>query len=50
MTAILDAVEAASKQGIPVIADGGLRTSGDIAKAMAAGAAAVMVLTVARGG
>jgi IMP dehydrogenase len=43
LTAILDTVEEAAKHGIPVIADGGLRTSGDIAKAMAAGASAVMI-------
>ncbi len=43
LTAIMDTAEAAAKLGIPVIADGGLRTSGDIAKALAAGAAAVMV-------
>jgi IMP dehydrogenase len=43
LTAIIDTAEAAAKLGVPVIADGGLRTSGDIAKALAAGAAAVMV-------
>ena len=43
LTAVFDAAEAAAKLGIPVIADGGLRTSGDVAKALAAGAAAVMV-------
>jgi IMP dehydrogenase len=43
LTAIMDAVEEADRHGVPVIADGGLRTSGDIAKAMAAGAAAVMI-------
>jgi IMP dehydrogenase len=43
LTAIIDAADAAAKLGVPVIADGGLRTSGDIAKALAAGAAAVMV-------
>lgn len=43
LTAILDSVEAAAKLGVPVIADGGLRTSGDVAKALAAGASSVMV-------
>ncbi|OYU14820.1 MAG: IMP dehydrogenase [Alphaproteobacteria bacterium PA4] len=43
LTAVIDTAEAAAKLGIPVIADGGLRTSGDVAKALAAGAAAVMV-------
>jgi IMP dehydrogenase len=43
LTAIIDTAEAAARLGIPVIADGGLRTSGDVAKALAAGAAAVMV-------
>lgn len=43
LTAVMDTAEAAAKLGVPVIADGGLRTSGDVAKALAAGAAAVMV-------
>ncbi len=43
LTAIMDAAEEAAKSKTPVIADGGLRTSGDIAKALAAGASSVMV-------
>ncbi len=43
LTAVYDVANAASKQGIPIIADGGLRTSGDVAKAIAAGASACMV-------
>ncbi len=43
ITAISDAVEALEGTGIPVIADGGIRFSGDIAKAIAAGASCVMV-------
>ena len=39
----MDAVEVAKQHNIPVIADGGIRFSGDIAKAIAAGAACVMV-------
>src|SRR5690606_18410428 len=43
LTAILSAVEEADKQGISVIADGGIKYSGDLAKALAAGARAAMV-------
>jgi IMP dehydrogenase len=43
ITAVSDAVEALEGTGIPVIADGGIRYSGDIAKAIAAGASSVMV-------
>lgn len=43
ITAIMEAVEAAAKQNVPVIADGGIRYSGDIVKAIAAGAHSIMV-------
>jgi IMP dehydrogenase len=43
LTAIMDAVEEARKTGTPVIADGGIKYSGDLAKALAAGANASMV-------
>lgn len=43
LTAIMDGVDAARDQDIPVIADGGLRYSGDLAKALAAGADSVML-------
>ena len=43
LTAILDAVEACHAAGVPVIADGGIKYSGDLAKAIAAGADCVMI-------
>jgi len=43
LTAIMDAVDAAKKAGVPVIADGGIKFSGDLAKALAAGADVAMV-------
>ncbi|MCK4277185.1 MAG: IMP dehydrogenase, partial [Phycisphaerae bacterium] len=43
ITAIREAEKIASKRGVPVIADGGARHSGDITKAIAAGASAVMM-------
>lgn len=43
LTAVMDAVEVANKYDIPVIADGGIKYSGDIVKALAAGAKVVMM-------
>jgi IMP dehydrogenase len=43
LTAILEACEAASSGEVPVIADGGIKFSGDLAKALAAGASCAMV-------
>ncbi|MFM1815665.1 MAG: inosine-5-monophosphate dehydrogenase [Pseudomonadota bacterium] len=43
LTAIMNCVEAADKHGVPVIADGGVRFSGDVTKAIAAGASCVMI-------
>ena len=43
LTAVMDAAEVCRKQNIPVVADGGIRYSGEIAKAIGAGADAVMI-------
>ncbi len=43
LTAIMDCVEAAQKTGTPVVADGGIKYSGDLAKAISAGADVAMV-------
>lgn len=43
LTAVLDCARAAAPHDVPVVADGGIRSSGDIAKALAAGAESVML-------
>ncbi len=43
LTAVMECAEEAEKSGVPIIADGGLRTSGDAAKALAAGASTIMI-------
>ena len=43
LTAIMDAASEAHKHGVPVIADGGIKQTGDVAKAIAAGADCVMI-------
>jgi IMP dehydrogenase len=49
LTAIMDAAEALKKSGVPVIADGGIRYTGDMVKALAAGASSVMAGSVFAG-
>ncbi|MGI6715891.1 MAG: IMP dehydrogenase [Eubacteriales bacterium] len=49
ITAIFDVASVAEKEGIPIIADGGIKYSGDIVKAIAAGADAVMVGSIVAG-
>ncbi len=43
LTAVIDCAQAAREYGVPIIADGGIRQPGDVAKALAAGAQTVMI-------
>jgi IMP dehydrogenase len=43
LTAVMECAEVCAEEGVPVIADGGIRSSGDVAKAIGAGAESVMV-------
>jgi IMP dehydrogenase len=43
LTAVLDAAGVAARHGVPVVSDGGIKYSGDLTKALAAGASAVMI-------
>jgi IMP dehydrogenase len=49
LTAIMEAAEALKKKGVPVIADGGIRYTGDMVKAIAAGASTVMAGSIFAG-
>ena len=49
LTAIMECTKVADKSGVPIIADGGVRNSGDITKAIAAGSSTVMVGSVLAG-
>jgi IMP dehydrogenase len=49
LTAVLDCAEIGKKHDIPIISDGGVRTSGDVTKALAAGASCVMVGSILGG-
>jgi IMP dehydrogenase len=49
LTAVLDCAKVGQKHDVPIISDGGIRTSGDVTKALAAGASAVMVGSILGG-
>ncbi len=49
LTAVLDCAKVGRKHDIPIISDGGIRTSGDVTKALAAGASSVMIGSILGG-
>jgi IMP dehydrogenase len=49
LTAVIDCAKVGQKHNVPIISDGGIRTSGDVTKALAAGASAVMVGSILGG-
>jgi IMP dehydrogenase len=49
LTAVLDCAKVGQKHDVPIISDGGIRTSGDVTKALAAGASTVMVGSILGG-
>lgn len=49
LTAVMEAAEALKKKGVPVIADGGIRYTGDMVKAIAAGASTIMAGSIFAG-
>jgi IMP dehydrogenase len=49
LTAVIDCAKVGQKHDVPIISDGGIRTSGDVTKALAAGASAVMVGSILGG-
>ncbi len=49
LTAVLDCAKVGKKHDVPIISDGGIRTSGDITKALAAGSSSVMVGSILGG-
>ena len=49
LTAVMDCAQVGRKHDVPIISDGGIRTSGDVTKALAAGASSVMVGSILGG-
>src|SRR4029453_18341957 len=49
ISAVMECTEEAAKAGVPIIADGGIKYSGDVVKALAAGASSVMIVNLLAG-